>query len=392
MGTWCNLPTEILIQIFDYLEPVFLLKTVALVCERFKSIISDGDYYRLCYYQAVWSRFPLIEDVPMLRHKGKISCPELKELGKRLEEVCKRWSSPKPVQKFYSSYGTVVDAVHILKNTSICAVGTRHKCVDLWDVRDAPRVVSTMASAHNGWVSCLDSYEPETFFSGGWDSVVTVWKVREHSCEHLWSTRCRRGVMSIASRPDIVAVATFSPALSLMYQRCAMISKHLIHQKAIVNVKLAGNHVMTVARDRCLNIFDLRVLKTVERLYVTERFQWPKCLAIKDNIVFIGDTDGNVHLVDKSQHFQRFQTIQVSEPNSQIAAICPDQATFVCGGSDRTLRVIAPTKKHFVIKEIAVGHEITSMSSEHEILAIGKTNGYVEVYKPDRNSDESDDE
>ncbi|KAF6210742.1 hypothetical protein GE061_013852 [Apolygus lucorum] len=313
---------------------------------------------------------------------GKLSRPEWKELGDRLEHVWERWSTPKDVQSFCSSHGTVIDSVHILKSTRICAVGSRHKCIDLWDVTGIPHIVSTMASAHHGWVSCLDSYEPETFFSGGFDSVVTMWKVREHSCEHLWSSRCSQAIMSVAVRPDIVAVASFSPILALIDHRSSMTMKHKVHQKAIVNVKLWGNYAMTVARDRCLNIFDLRMLKTVRRIFITDRFQWPKCLAMKDDIVYIGDTVGNVHLLDKNANFKRFHIIPVSGSKGHIASICPDRATFVCGGSDRTLRVVAPSVKHCVIKEIHVGYGITSMSCENEIVAIGKTNGYVEVYKP----------
>lgn len=61
-----NLPVEVLIIIFSYLDPLFLIKTVTLVCKRFTTILLDEDYWKLVYFRLLKMHFKE-EEVPILK-------------------------------------------------------------------------------------------------------------------------------------------------------------------------------------------------------------------------------------------------------------------------------------------------------------------------------------
>ncbi|KAF6211142.1 hypothetical protein GE061_014257 [Apolygus lucorum] len=388
-GDISQLPVEILLMIFNHLDPTFLVNTVASVCKRFKTVLLDEEYWKIAYYRVLKS-YQSVEEVKILEHYGVFKetwrCePDIhwKDLAVRLKSVNDRWNGKLDVVKFHSSTETV-GTVHILKDCNVCITGSRERCIDLWSIESRPYIKSTVVDAHKGWVSCLASFEKDYFLSGAWDSTLTYWNIGESICHPVWSYDCGRGVMAIAGRRGLVAVGAFSPSIILIdprIQEKIQSTRFAIHEKPLVSITFMGNSIISVGRDLKLNVFDLRKLSVVHSVPICQN-AFPRSLALRNDIVYVGDSKGFVHLFDANDSFQKFQQISITNRKYQVASICPDLGSFLAGCTDHTVKVIVPSTPMYVMKVVDVEHEITSMSYQNKMLAVGKTNGAIDVFRP----------
>uniref|UniRef100_A0A0A9YEN8 F-box/WD repeat-containing protein 9 n=1 Tax=Lygus hesperus TaxID=30085 RepID=A0A0A9YEN8_LYGHE len=389
-GDISQLPVEILLIIFNQLDPIFLVKTVANVCKRFRTVLLDEEYWKIVYHRLLKS-YQSVEDVPILEHYGLLKdtwrCePDInwKDVAVRLKSVNDRWNAELDIAKFHSSTETV-DTVHLLKDENICITGSRERCIDLWGIESRPYIKSTVVEAHKGWVSCLESFEKDYFLSGSWDSTLTYWNIGESSCNPVWTYDCGRGVMAMAGRRGLVAVGAFSPSIILIdprIQEKLRSTRFVIHEKPLVSLAFMDNFIISVGRDLKLSVFDLRKLSVVQSVLVCRNGGVPRSLAVRNDIVYVGDSRGFIHLLDANDSFQKFQQIPITNRKYQVTSICPELGTLLAGCTDHTMKVIVPSNPMYVMKVVDVESEITSMSYQNRMLAVGKTNGAIDVFRP----------
>lgn len=72
-----------------------------------------------------------------------------------------------------------------------------------------------------------------------------------------------------------------------------------------------------------------------------------------------------------------------SPQDCKITSICPELGAIIVGCSNRTVQVVVPTQPLYKMKVLDVEREVTSMSYRKSILAVGKTNGAIDVFKAD---------
>ncbi|BES98507.1 F-box and wd40 domain protein [Nesidiocoris tenuis] len=194
--------------------------------------------------------------------------------------------------------------------------------------------------------------------------------------------------MAIACRWGLTAAATFSPTLILIDPRIREpmnSSQFTVQDKALAAISFCDhNSIVTAARDKKVTLFDLRMLAVSGVSVLPPGSGKPRCMAVRDHITYVGDSKGTVHLFDlgTSGSVDYFQPVPVAAKSCQIASVCPEVGGFIAGCTDKTVRVVIPTKPLYELKVLHMDYEVTSMSYHNNILAVGKVNGAVDIFKP----------
>nr|CAH8873580.1 unnamed protein product [Trichobilharzia regenti] len=169
-----DLPQDLFYQICSYLQ-ISDLVAVSTVCRQFSHWLGRQSYWKW-RLQNLWNgKYPCLpgkivdwSSVCFEREKcftifGNDSCE------------CFRVSKLNAVDEG-------IDALHIpLRHSELLLVGGREKVVSIFSFKsgllsDAWHPIFTESNSHSGWLWTINSTD-DTVITGGWDSVVRVWKL-----------------------------------------------------------------------------------------------------------------------------------------------------------------------------------------------------------------------
>ena len=124
-------PTEVLIQIFSFLDARFLQETVSQLCSKFYAVISNEAYWKSRIKKKWPSKYPPI--TPTVELRWDQCAVEREEMLKRFGPEAQNFEGITITKTHYSA----CDAILLLpiQNQHLMVSGSRDRSLALWDVK-----------------------------------------------------------------------------------------------------------------------------------------------------------------------------------------------------------------------------------------------------------------
>ncbi|KAF6216631.1 hypothetical protein GE061_000976 [Apolygus lucorum] len=384
--TLVDLPIEVILKIFDHLDPVFLHDVLSRVCRKFNEMIFCEFLWKRAYHTrnslVTTITYPFLEKVGLYSTKWKTGRDmSWRALCVSTENAKNRWFDPEKTISFPS--GETVTVVHIMKGGH-CLTGSRERSIQVWNLTEK-KTAHYVPSAHNGWLSGLCTIG-DNVVSCGWDSCVKIWSLRD-SMEALNAFRLDMAVMAVDSQPQMIAACTF-PELVLIDPRIGRadgFNRYAMEEGSVVQLSFWQNSVILASRSKALMQFDLRMGRTCLRENI-QTVSPPRTMSILDDIVYVGDNAGNVYLYDLYNNFKLVDTFAMCESQAQIRALIPRRGYMIVGSSDGELKAVLSVKgpnglkvlkSHYCDGEVSCGHY-----NDGTLAVLNGTNGVVTIFLP----------
>lgn len=378
-----QIPVELLLKIFSYLEAKFLYCTIALVSRYFNLLINDDNTWKIRIAQ----KFPGKKYPPLLvsdDFNWRIAC------AKR-EDQRRLWTTGR-MNHFSLSGGhySSVDAVHLMNKGEICVSGSRDRQLSLWnltllDLDDQPNSVlraktTCITTAHDGWIWSITSHE-HSICTGSWDTYVKLWDMASDMKETM-KIKGKSAILCTALRQDILATGSYDKWTILYDPRSGYspVKQMAYHAKPVLCIAVDDDYVITGSEDSRVAIHDRRADKQLDSVLLPT---YVMSMSYKLGHLWIGDRKGFVHLI-QPKTFKHFKTYDVGHKN-KITGIQFSMGSLITCSADRTIRISEPTDNPRTIHTITSGHfisEISSIDFQNDVLASGEGDAAVDVWIP----------
>ncbi|KAK6056068.1 F-box domain protein [Cooperia oncophora] len=176
--TRIHLPSELLLLIFDYVRGRHLVRHVRLVCRKFHCLLTNQQWW-LTRIHKLSSHQIRLSDC-----ETKVDDFDAARSFVAIEEEVLRFTA--------TGHIATVDALRLFPHRSsgnrFCLSGGRDRAIKLWNISELEQSQQTststkpcydMQNAHEGWIWCLDqsASKPEEFLSCSWDCTVKLWQI-----------------------------------------------------------------------------------------------------------------------------------------------------------------------------------------------------------------------
>uniref|UniRef100_A0A146LBH8 F-box/WD repeat-containing protein 9 n=1 Tax=Lygus hesperus TaxID=30085 RepID=A0A146LBH8_LYGHE len=382
-----DLPTEVILKIFDYLSPVFLHRVISRVCRKFNGILFCEFLWKRAYHTnnslIPTTSYPFLQQIGLYSSKWKTGRDiSWRHLCVSTENAKSRWFDEEKTISF--PFGeTTVNVVHVMKG-GYCLTGSRERSIKVWDLMQK-KESHYVHNAHNGWLSGLCTIG-DSIVSSGWDSYVKVWSLRDNM-EPLNAFCLDMAVMAVDSQPNMIVACTF-PELVIIDPRIGRpdgFSRFVMEEGSVVQLAFWQNSVVLASRSKALMQFDLRMGRTCVRESIQTESP-PRTMSVLNDIVYVGDNAGNVYLYDLYDRFKMVEMFEMCETKAQIRALVPRNGYMIVGSSDGELKAVLSVKGPNglkVLKSHYCGGEVSCGHYNDETLAIlNGTIGVVTIFLP----------
>ncbi|ESP00523.1 hypothetical protein LOTGIDRAFT_83319, partial [Lottia gigantea] len=334
------LPTEILMYICDFVDAKTIIKSLCKVCQAFQLIFSGDVYWKLRIFKRWPEQYPAVSVDDFDWKEGCIA----------REDYNRKWQNP---EEYYHhiSYSAglfaAVDAVHLMKNGSILAAGSRDRYLTVLnlDRYDSDQPVDSMKDMlvysdrkeHTGWIWSLASVDNQ-LATGSWDTFIKLWDV-DAGCESISKFKCKSAVLSLYMEPGFIAAGSYDKCLNLIDPRDGKVDSKRLHRQPVLCVAGDDKYIITGSEDKTIKIYDRRA----GSLYKTLEDCYPLDLNYGDNQLWFGDKTGNLHLINTTHgDFNMVATYDVGH-TGKLTGVQRTPGSIFTSSSDNTIKVLQPT-------------------------------------------------
>ncbi|PSN30204.1 hypothetical protein C0J52_21036 [Blattella germanica] len=381
-----NIPVELFLHICSYLDARFITHSLSLVCKRLHEILSDESIWKSRITLRWGSMYPPlpVESDEFNWRQACVCIEDQYEMWHRKEMTMR------PILRKDIHYASV-DAIHLMKNGMLCISGSRDRSILVWDLSNAlegsnevPCQIS--ADAHKGWIWKLASCG-DTMYSCSWDTTIRSWDVGP-SLQPVSMFQCKTSVLSLVCNSNLVAAGTFTRVVKLFDTRVGenQVNSYTAHRRSVLALAMSGDLIVSASEDQTVAVWDQRagkVLKQMKLYEDGEQRTFPMCLSFNDNLLYVGDTKGQLLLLNPT-HGQ-FNIVKVFEVGhtSKVTCVQHGMGSIITSSTDGTVRISTPTQEPQTIAIItSQGGEVTSFDYKNNVLAIGGTDSAVEFWMP----------
>ncbi|GLH12614.1 F-box/WD repeat-containing protein 7 [Gryllus bimaculatus] len=370
-----NIPVEIFLYICSFLDARFIANSLSLVCKHFHDVLSDESVWKsriAKHHESVYPALPV--DNPD-EFNWQEACA-------KIEDEHNRWKNKEKDMKrilLKDIHYASVDAVLLMKSGTLCFSGSRDHNLVAWDLQECkssvdPNPKKVVENAHRGWIWKLEDFDGK-LFSCSWDATVKSWDINcfEESCVFM----CEQPALAIACSPSTMAVGLFNRRVMLFDPRASdkKIAFYKAHTGAVLALTMVNGYIVSASEDRTILVWDQRACKGSNA--------YPMCLSYADNSIYVGDVRGRVHLMNPNKgEFTVVESYDVGHTGKMTGIHHTAGSVMTCS-SDGTMRILAPTRKLEPITVLkSQGGEITNFDYKSNVLAMGSTENFVEVWMP----------
>ncbi|PNF16360.1 hypothetical protein B7P43_G10497 [Cryptotermes secundus] len=382
-----NIPVEIFLHICSYLDARFITRSLSLVCKRFHEILSDITVWRSRITKRWGNEYPPVP-VDTDAFDWRLACVCIED---QYEFWNKKDVQMKPILKSDIHYAAV-NAVHLMNSGLLCVSGSRDRSIVLWDlsnvVNDDTEVPYQISSdVHTGWVWKFASCG-ETVYSCSWDTTVRSWQLTP-SLQPVSVFQCRTAVLSLDCTANLVAAGTWTRDVMLFDTRVGQseVSLYRAHRSAVLALSMFGNFIVSASEDHTLAVWDRRAEKVLKQLNLYadkgKVNDVPMCMSFSNNLIYVGDSKGNLHLINPAQgQFNIVDSYKVGH-SAQLTCVQHGMGSILTSSTDGTVRISTPTQRPETIAVISsqVG-EVTGFDYKNDILVVGGTHSALEFWLP----------
>ncbi|KAK9500773.1 hypothetical protein O3M35_001971 [Rhynocoris fuscipes] len=300
------------------------------------------------------------------------------------------------MQKFEQPHYAAIDAIKVIGDGFTIVSGGRDRLINLWKINANTLKAERNFNAircHDGWIWDIDSCTPDTFYSSGWDNNVIYWSISS-VLERINTFNCGKPVMAISCTNGLVAAGLSTPKIVLIDPRVGQISQipsdsirlFDMHKHSITDVLLVPerNLLLSISEDKSMAFFDLRQQKRLS--YKTKRIShensFPRCLSLYRNVVYIGDSRGNVHFYSLESDDILLSPINVGTETRLVTGIVPHMSGITVSTTDGFVRILYPSKPPVFIWQQAFHGEVTAIDQTKHFLVVSTSESNINIFKP----------
>ncbi|KAL5020928.1 hypothetical protein ScPMuIL_000083 [Solemya velum] len=239
-----------------------------------------------------------------------------------------------------------VDAVHLMQNGQLLASGSRDRYLTLLDLTkynpndpDSKKemAIHSDSKAHKGWIWSLASIDA-TLATGSWDTYIKLWDL-DNNCTEVSKFKCKSAILDLYIEPGLIIAGGYNKQVYQIDPREGQIRCRKAHAQPVLCIAVDDNYIITGSEDRTVVIYDRRgaeIFKTLE----VESFVMDMCFA--EGQLWLGDKKGNASLFDASHsQFEFVQKYDMGYNGKLTGIIYTLGALFTCS-TDHTIKVSEP--------------------------------------------------
>ncbi|XP_068083329.1 F-box/WD repeat-containing protein 9 [Anabrus simplex] len=385
-----SLPVEVFLHICSFLDARFIACSMRFVCKHFHVILSDEFVWKSRVGRRWNNAYP-----PLPVKSEEFSWMKACTL---IEEEDKKWSTIGETMHrvtLKDVHFACVDAVLLMNSGSLLISGSRDHSLIAWNLENVHEDCDTFSptiikNAHDGWVWNLAA-KHDVLFSCSWDATVKTWQVEEGGLHEVSAFPCRCPALSLACNENVVAAGLYSRAVNLYDPRSGtkFISSYFAHRGPVLALAMTNDFIVSASEDKSLSVWDQRAGKIFKKRITfgnstgERRGNTPLCLSLDDSILYVGDGDGQLHLLNPAGGLFNLVMSYNTGHTGKLTAIQHNLGCVITSSTDRTLRVLTPTRQPELIGVIpSEAGEVTRFDYKNNILAAGGTDCAVELWIP----------
>lgn len=379
-----KLPTEILLHILQYLEVEFIKTVVSKVCAYFNSIAKDPMTWRVRLSRRFVGQFPPIP--PPEDFSWSKAC-HFRETEAFLWGKADKMTASLTCS---TAHYAAVDAVHVMDNVVVS--GSRDRGISIWTLdqvfkgnEEAIKPALRNPDMHKGWVWCFSSQD-DSLVSGSWDNTVKFWQVTPTDLSQTRKAiNLKVAVLSTDILGNKIVAGTYDKKVIQLDKRQEerKMSYFRVHSKPVLAVKVTDRHILSLSEDQTLAVYDRAAAKRLKKVTIPGQ-QFPICMSLQGNSLWVGDKGGNLHLLDLTgDSFEVVDTINKIH-SGRVTSLHSGLGSLITASSDGDIKVFHPSRRPELIttlKNPDCGEAAQiSYNEKKEILAAGFSNNTVKIW------------
>uniref|UniRef100_A0A915ATU4 F-box domain-containing protein n=1 Tax=Parascaris univalens TaxID=6257 RepID=A0A915ATU4_PARUN len=220
-----DLPTEMIVHIFEHVPSRDLWYSVRPVCRLFACIVGDTKMWHLKIrnYDVT---LPTCQTEEENFHWAHCCCELERERNRWTNESLKRRVS-------VTGHLATVDAVRLMETPShrkVCITGSRDRSLVVWDVNKI-----------TGWIWSVCKSGTNDFYSCGWDRFVKQWRISNTGVEPVCSAELTAAVLCVVSDESMVISSSFD------HKICAMDARYRLQK--MIELEFHNSAVFDLAQE-----------------------------------------------------------------------------------------------------------------------------------------------
>ena len=394
-----DLPTEVLIHLFGFLDAGFVRTVLSRVNRRLAQLVADPIIWKLRIAYRFPAKYP-----PVVPEESQWDWAKACSVRENFHSQWSKHETTKDKVRVNGHY-SAVDAI-LLMNQGLLVTGSRDRSLALWNVQQMDNndgrsgLIQKWSDVHTGWVWSFskDASDPSTLISVGWDNKAHVWRLKDAEMVLENTVDCKTALLcsDIHSATGTVTVGTFDKKVKMFDLRVPKptVINVKYHKMPVLSVCTLPNdpyRVISASEDGTVAVMDKRTKKVFKRLQEPFSIGYPMCMSLMDqgcNCLVIGDKNGNLHLIDANK-MEEIKVVHRLHEN-KITSVDAGMGGIVTSSTDKTLKILQPDMSLKVITTIQDKElgDVVSVSFSEDCLAAGSGSEYIQVWRPklDNNS------
>ncbi|GAB1606260.1 F-box/WD repeat-containing protein 9-like [Argonauta hians] len=382
-----NLPYELLLLVFRYVDAGHLIKSVAQVCSKFRLLLSSETYWKTrltAWYSP--DRYPPVSDVStdFDWESSCVSTEQCYSLWHNLSHNTEKISAGEVVSHFS-------DSLHIMQDCQTVVIGSRDHSLTVLNISDIDShkpasckdaVVFSDCKQHKGWIWCLHSHGTQ-LCSGCWDSKIRLWDT-DPNISLVSTFKCTSPILDIVMEQNVIVAATHNHKVTTVDVREGHMEYLKLHRMPVLCMAVTDRYFITGSEDCTLCIYDrcaAAVFKKIKLDY------YPLCINYSNHHLWVGDHSGHLMLFDASNdQFNLVKSYELGSLQCKLTAIRHSPGAVFTSYNERQkgkVSIMEPTTGLQTIATIEPDFgEIAALDHCNNTLAYVGSNDCLDIYRP----------
>lgn len=336
-----SLPSDLLMIIFSYLDPVSLLRC-AQVCRAWRDATHDSYLWQRLCAQPRWRVSAATESKQLELLRLCDGTVDWRAVFCQRYRLRRNWLRGSCHVRTFHGHTQAVFCVQF-DDTRIVS-GSSDKTIKVWNMRtNSPWSVMTLVG-HSGTVRCLH-LSGNRLVSGSSDCTIKVWDL---STEHSWSSIACKGTMvghidtvrCLQADEHQVVSGSYDRTLKVWDMQTGLCLRTLVgHAGAVLCLQYHGDRLVSGSCDRTIRVWQLDTGRHVATFHGHQ--DAVTCLQFDSMQVVSGSLDRTIKLwsLSSGHCLRTLDWIKSEGHTGVVRCLQADQWRIVSAGDDRALKV-----------------------------------------------------
>ncbi|XP_066935181.1 F-box/WD repeat-containing protein 9-like [Clytia hemisphaerica] len=350
-----DLPPELLLNIFRFIDVRTLFGKVVLTCKYFHDILTaEGIWQTL--FALKWKEHKVVTDVDYIKSWGKVYMA-----FEDIEIFWKKNSGKRLVKKKLVGHSGTVDALHIMPSRKIYISGGRDRNAMVWrskhDGYEGQELLEVLQ--HKGWVwgICSDENKDSEFITTSFAPEVNVWNIERLDLVNTFDYH-PGAVLSLCCQDQVLTTGCFDKKLRQFDLRSGKLTLELAHhKKPVVSLCLTENYLFSGSADKTIRIYDTRVPEKELTKLILDSQALCMNTAQEQGLSFlrVGGSHGGMFFFDISDgcRFSLLNSFDIwNNHNQKVTDICNFRGCLVACSDGGPVRAYTPGRDCAFIRRL----------------------------------------